>query len=414
MPDIDFTHAQTPQNPQQLLANHRETLKKARNGYTDPHCSLALPQDAELFHASFSLAQHYPDVDVLVLIGIGGSNLGAQAVLQAVRGVRYADHAPKILFFDTTDPDDTHDSLRILDEALRAGQRVLATVISKSGGTAETLTNAKAVLALLNKHDQSLAQTVVAITDKDSRLDVFARDNNIPRLHIPALVGGRFSVLSPVGVFPLAVAGIDVQSLLQGAQRAVDDCLEGDDPAAVLAATQHHHATHGKNIVDFFAFAKRLAGVGGWYRQLLAESIGKNSEVGITPTTSIGSTDLHSVAQLYLHGPKDKFFVFATLNERTPVDVPESALDTIAPGMKGVSHNELYDAIYHGTTTAFAKQQLPFATITLKNTTEHELGYLLQTLMLQVMYLGALFDVNAFDQPAVELYKQETRTLLGQ
>ncbi len=410
MVGIDTTHAETTQDFTQRLTTERAHIQKAASSYQDPRCSVALANDADLFHQSITLASNYPDVELLVIVGIGGSNLGTQALLKARYGEAYRQNT---LFLDTVDPDDTADALRVLENALSARKRVLVNIISKSGGTAETLANAKLVIGLLEKHEQPLETCVVATTDAGSALDAFAQSHNIPTLNIPKRVGGRFSVFSPVGVFPLAVLGVDVQGLLTGAKQALNDTLEGTDHAAALAVAQYEHALNKKNIVDFFVFAKRLDSIGAWYRQLLAESIGKNENVGITPTTSIGSTDLHSVAQLHFAGPKDKFFLLITLTDRTPVSSQESVLDEVSPAIQGVSHNTLYDAIYQGTKQAFINEQLPFAEITLTNANEQELGYLLQTLMLQVMYLGALFDVNPFDQPAVELYKKETRDVLS-
>ncbi len=408
MVGIDFTHAGTQSTHDDIISAERERILAATTNYTDPRCSVALASDPELFHAAVELAQQYREVDLVVIIGIGGSNLGTLAALSATYGIAWPKH---VVFFDTVDPDDTVQQLQTLRTACQDKKRVLINIISKSGTTAETLANAKVVCDLLTEHDYALSETVVITTDKDSALDAFALQHAVPALHIPALVGGRFSVLSPVGVFPLAVLGVDVQELLGGAREALDELRSGQDCAARLASVQYAHALSGRNLVDFFVFAKRFSAVGAWYRQLLAESIGKTPQVGIRPTTSVGSTDLHSVAQLYLAGPADKFFLLVSLSDAHPVLVSPSPLDSVSPAMKGVSHNELYAAIYQGTKQAFIGQDIPFVEFSLAPTA-HDLGYLLQLLMLEVIYLGALFEVNPFDQPAVELYKKETRAAL--
>ena len=173
-------------------------------------------------------------------------------------------------------------------------------------------------------------------------------------------------------------------------------------------------------IADLFIFSVDLLGLGNWYRQLMGESIGKcpvrngvPTPVGITPTVSMGSNDLHSVTQLYLAGPKDRFTTFVRIAQwQHELDIPRTK-NNLAPHLAGKSLATLFDAIVQGTMRAFAKAERPFAVYTLENKSARTIGYFMQMNMIQMMYLGALLEVNPFDQPQVELYKKETRRILS-
>jgi glucose-6-phosphate isomerase len=206
-----------------------------------------------------------------------------------------------------------------------------------------------------------------------------------------------------------------------------DACLTGkvsENPAAILASLLHRHRRAGKRIHDHFVFRTDLEGVGKWYRQLLAESIGKQYNAsgtvvvreGITPTVSIGSTDLHSVGQLYFGGPRDKFFRIVSVNpENGEQPIVKSAdFDSLGVPISGNTPGGLMDAIILGTQQAMKKQGLPFVSVRLQDTTERTIGKLLQLEMVEVMLLGHLLGVNPYDQPAVENYKRETRQILSE
>ena len=186
------------------------------------------------------------------------------------------------------------------------------------------------------------------------------------------------------------------------------------------AITIYEHNRKGKNIFNTFLFSKQLESIGKWYRQLLAESIGKeknreNKKInsGITPITSIGSTDLHSMAQLYLGGPNDKLHCFINIKKQTKVKVPrDKNIGKITSNLVGKNMQEIMEAIYGGVTGAFRKKRKPFYQIKLEKIDEYNIGALLQMKMIEMMYLGALFNVNPFDQPNVEEYKKVTKELL--
>ena len=235
----------------------------------------------------------------------------------------------------------------------------------------------------------------------------------------------RYSVFSPVGLFPLGLLGINIEHLLDGARSMRNTCIDIDiqnNPAAIGAAVQYQHYKSGKNITDLFLFSNDLESVGKWHRQLMAESLGKEFNkkgervnIGITPTVSIGSTDLHSMAQLYLGGPHDKFTTFVRVeNSTSHINVPRlEGYSELVSGIQEKSLKDIMDAILEGTKSAFRKDGRPFVEITLPDKSEHSIGQFLQFKMIETIYLAYLLDVNPFDQPNVESYKSETRKILA-
>jgi glucose-6-phosphate isomerase len=230
-------------------------------------------------------------------------------------------------------------------------------------------------------------------------------------------------VFSFVGLFPLAVLGVDITRLLRGATSMRDKCITklSSNPAAMSAILQFmHYSMEGRNISDMFLFAKDLESLGRWYRQLMGESVGKEYDesgtqvfAGITPTVSIGSVDLHSVAQLYLGGPYDKYHTFVSCKWDNKVKVPNlKHFDRLVKNIQGRPFEEIMDAILQGVKKAFAKDSRPFCEVLLPDKSEESVGQFMQWKMCEMMYLGFLMGVNPFNQPNVESYKKETRKLL--
>jgi glucose-6-phosphate isomerase len=216
--------------------------------------------------------------------------------------------------------------------------------------------------------------------------------------------------------------GIDIGSLRRGAVTVLDACLSenGDNIAARSAAVLALQQQNGYRINDNFFFHPELESVGKWYRQLMGESVGKEKSLsgevvhaGITPTVSLGSTDLHSVGQLYLGGPKDKLTTFISSRQSADVIVPtERMLPELVPAISGKSATAIMFAILEGVKIAYQKAGLPFMEVVLDAIDEESIGAFLQFKMLEMMYLGQLLGVNSFDQPNVESYKIETKRLL--
>jgi glucose-6-phosphate isomerase len=364
----------------------------------------------------------------IVVIGIGGSNLGTVAVQQALYGQFYNEQQPgtKIYYVDTVDSDRTMDIVLLMEQELQQEKNIILNIVSKSGTTLETLANAEVFFALLKQYRKEIYhEYVVVTTDKDSPLWQLGKQEHFTCLEVPESIGGRFSVFTAVSLFPLGLIGVDIQQLLQGAAQATQWCTQGvthENPAAVSAAILKLHYFNKIIIHDTFLFSSDLESVGKWYRQLLAESIGKEFdhdgrvvEVGITPTVSIGSTDLHSVGQLYLGGPRDKFISFVAVDvNNSEVIIPEQTLSQkCSKHLAGKSFAIILDAILQGVSAAYMQAQRPYASWRIPAKKPLYIGQFLQCKLFEVVYLGYLLNINPFDQPNVEKYKQETGRILG-
>ncbi len=398
----------------------------ASGEYQEYESSACLPSDDALLQRVQALASQKV-TDALryhIVIGIGGSNLGTKAVYDALHGsfdVLKPTRFPKLLFAETTDPEWLIKA-GVLLKTIDRPEQILVSVISKSGGTTETLANFEILMATLRHQLPDCLDRVVAITDEGSALWDEANKQQIACLGLPKPVGGRYSVLSAVGLFPLATIGIDIVALREGASAMRTEVLseEGANLAATSAALLAYYNEQGKTINDNFFFHPELESLGKWYRQLMGESVGKADSLdgntvhaGITPTVSLGSTDLHSVGQLYLGGPLDKITTFVYTTENAEISVPtERVFPGLVPMIDGKSAQAIMEAILGGVKIAYQKAELPFMEVALTKIDERTIGAFLQFKMLEMMYLGQLLNVNSFDQPNVESYKIETKKLL--
>jgi glucose-6-phosphate isomerase len=353
--------------------------------------------------------------------------LGTIAVLEALQGKFYNNQQKlNVYFVDTVDTDYIHDITQLVEQELKIGNAIILNVISKSGTTTETVANFELFLELLKKyHPDNYHHSVVAITDENSALWKLAQEEKYTLFAIPDHIGGRYSVFSAVGLFPLCFLGIDIEALHAGAQSgyalSINTTLD-TNPAAVSAALLSTLYQKGYIIHDTFIFSVELASIGAWYRQLMAESIGKTYSTdgsvthnGITPTVSIGSTDLHSVAQLYLSGPYNRFTTFVMVEKnKTDLILPHHEMfDRLVPSIQGTSFATLMNAILEGTKSAYLHDKRPFITMNIPEKSAYYLGQWMQIKMIEIMYLGFLMNVNPFDQPQVELYKKETKKILA-
>lgn len=412
------------------LESYRKTLLDIveLENYDEDEASLLLPTDLSVLESVQAMAGLVSGkLRYIILIGIGGSNLGAKAVYDALFGtfdVLKSDRFPKILFPDTNDTKTLLEMTALL-RTLNDPEEVLINVITKSGSTTETVANAEILLnALQEKFGEAFLERVVVTSGDNSPLTKSAKKKNMRTLSVPEKVGGRFSAFSSVGLFPLFCAGVDIEALLQGASSMRKRCLdEGITKNIALqsAATLYLLRKEGKTIHTTFLFHPELRTLGEWYRQLLAESIGKKENdsgniirAGIMPEVSIGSTDLHSVAQLYLGGPKDKMTTFVSVHKLGGVvAIPEARIFAdVLPNISGKTAEEIMNAILNGTKKAYVKAELPFMEVVLEELSPYELGQFMQFKMCEIMYLGKLFEINAFNQPNVEEYKTETKKIL--
>lgn len=414
---------------QASLKPYIEQLQKVAYSHTydASESSINLPSDAALLKTVLEMKQAKTTdaLKYIIDIGIGGSNLGAKAVYDAFFGqydVLEPNRFPKIIFLDTTNEQFLSSALSLIN-TIQNPNELIVNAISKSGGTTETIANLEIILdSLLKKFGEAAMERCIITTDEGSKLWEAADKQNIAVLPIPKQVGGRFSVFSAAGLFPLACCGVNIESLLKGAGDMKMQCIqETENPALISAAVTYNHSKKGKNISDSFFFLPQLESVGKWYRQLTGESLGKEHNLegnivhtGITPTVSIGSTDLHSVGQLYLGGPKDKITTFIYSNNNpSKIKVPSTLKLPLVQGIENKSPSEIMYAIREGVKAAYKKQGLPFMELAFENVNEYELGAFFQFKMIEIMYLGKLMNVNTFDQPHVELYKTETKKILG-
>ncbi len=415
----------------QQLSPEIGRIKQARlDGYKTVYASIHLPADSDMYKKIIELAQSKRMLKpaALVVIGIGGSNLGTIAIHEALFGRFYNEQQPeiKVYWADTVDSDYILDIILLLEQELAAGKEILLNVVSKSGTTTETIANFEIFLDLLKRNrPHTYHDFVVITTDEGSPLWKRAESEHFDRLEIPQRVGGRYSVFSAVGLFPLSLLGVDIKALAEGAKKMVDNCCNYDivkNPAALSAALLY--ACYHKNISihDMFLFSNDLQSLGMWYRQLLAESIGKENNIGgrvvhigITPTVSIGSTDCHSMVELHLGGPNNTFTTFVSI-EKNKSNIPVPCLEK---SEQLIAHIEckplssIMNAILQGVQQAYEEKKRPFVSISIPEKSALHLGQFMQMNMVAVMYLGYLLQVNPFDQPAVELYKLKTRKNLA-
>ena len=361
--------------------------------------------------AAVRLADRATDI---VLLGTGGSSLGGQTLAQlaghAVPGVGALRSGPRLHFMDNLDP----ESFATLLERLPL-QTSRFVAISKSGGTGETLMQSIAVLSALQAAslgpripDIFLGLSEPSKAGKANGLRDLLGQFKVPMLDHHTGVGGRFSVLTNVGLLPAAMLGLDVAAIREGAGLALAPVLAkkkaAEVPAALGAALSVALAeTRGKGISVVMAYADRLERFTGWYVQLWAESLGKDGK-GTTPIAALGPVDQHSQLQLFIAGPRDKLFTVITtdragLGPRIDKDLAKAAGE---PGLGGKTIGDLVAAQGRATAETLAKNGCPVRTIHIPRIDEESMGELLMHFMLETIIAAQLLGVDAFDQPAVE------------
>lgn len=348
-----------------------------------------------------------------VVLSIGGASLGGETL---VRCLGRRNHP--IRFFDNIDPL-TLAEIDTLDWTTTA-----MIVISKSGETAETLAQFLSLLPRLEERlGARLREHVTVITE--NRLGALWQLASTLGLNIlpHPPIGGRFSVLSLVGLLPAAIAGVDIAALLSGARTMVEQCTVDSiesNPAFFQASAQYLHARRGRHISVFMPYVDRLHPLGLWYRQLLAESLGKHDHSGqaqgLTPTLAMGATDQHSQLQLYLDGPDDKQYTLLSDPgmEHEGERVPERFGHLPAvQSLIGHTTGELLLAEYRATRDTLARHARPNRAIALDTRDPAALGALILLLELETVVIAELMQVDPFDQPAVEEGKRLARNYLN-
>lgn len=389
----------------QEVARTGETLRKLPKwGFTE------LPYTEEVAQTIARYAGELPAPRHFVQIGIGGSALGATALATALKPYR-----PHYHVLDNVDPEETEEILAKCDPS-----ETIYHVVTKSGETTETLAT---LMLAWDRAKSALGakarERFVATTGSKGFLRKWATAERIQTFDVPENVGGRFSVLCPVGLVPAAFLGLDVRGLLTGAVLADQTCRRTEplrNPAYLLAAIPYLlDVKRGKRIHVMMPYAKALRDVADWWRQLWAESLGKKPTVGPTPVLAVGATDQHSQVQLYNEGPNDKFFLFVVPERfRTdPVMPPVFPGEPSTAYLDGKRLSAVMHAMKQGTEEALTSAGRPNATLSLPEISARTVGGLLYMLEMATAMAGTLYGVNAFDQPGVEAGKKAAFSRLG-
>ncbi|MDL5362420.1 glucose-6-phosphate isomerase [Halalkalicoccus sp. NIPERK01] len=364
------------------------------------YAALALPETAD--PDAIRAAVDPIDCDTLLVVGIGGSALGAATLADAL------DVDIDVHTLDNVDPEHTARLLDSLDLS-----RTALHVVSRSGTTAETLANFLVAREAMDSAGVDWTKRTLVTTGEEGNLRDLAERHDLPVLDVPAGVPGRFSVLSTVALPVAALGGGDVEGLLAGAG-AEAETLSGslfETPAYAYGATTYALAGRGWTVNAMMPYAESLETFAEWFAQLWAESLGKDG-VGQLPARALGATDQHSQLQLYRAGPRNAMVTLARPRERTDLTIPETELEGLAY-LGGASLGELLDAEFEATEASLAAAGRPSIRIEIERVDAHELGGLLYVLEAACIVAGELFSVPTFEQPAVEWGKRAARGLLG-
>ena len=391
-----------------------------------------LPYNPKYAESVKKVAGEFRDgCEIFVVLGIGGSALGNIAVQTALNPYMYnIDSAqrkggPKLFVLDNVDPAQLGSFLDWLSDKL---EKTVINVISKSGRTAETASQFLTIKQLIEEKlgADALKKHVIATTDaSEGTLRKIADAAGLTTLEVPDGVGGRFSVLSPVGLLSAAMCGVDIDALLAGG-RAMDQRVATAElrknPALINAAVNWHYYNRDKKISVMMPYSYALKDLSDWYRQLWAESLGKTKDlagndvfVGPTPVKALGTTDQHSQVQLYREGPNDKLFTFLQVKDfdrdvtigQAPDSAPELGY------LAGASMAKLLNSEKIATEYALLHDKRPCMTVLFDKVDAHSIGQFIYLYEVTTSITGRLFGINTYDQPAVELGKEATFALMG-
>lgn len=360
-----------------------------------------------------SIAGQYTDI---VICGIGGSALGPICLRDAFTD-RFNPPNPQLHVLENIDPDFLAEAVEALEL-----ESTLFLVVSKSGGTPETLAQYMFFRSLLDEVGLEAKEHMVFVTDpEESLLRDIGNQDGITMFDIPPSVGGRFSVQTAVGLLPAALIGIDIEDLLAGMRDMRDSFLNtkvDQNLPFQLACVQTATYLAGKPMNIIMPYHTKLRQFGAWCVQLIAESTGKfkadGSSVGITPVPSLGVTDQHSQVQLFAEGPNDKLVIFINVeNFNHDLEIPVIVSGSKTDFMKGKTFKDLLHAEQQATAEALTENDRPNITITIPELTPYYLGQLFMLFEGATAFWGEFFEIDAFNQPGVERGKVLTREILG-
>ena len=443
---LDFANMVAPNlkgegvDPGRLETDLAERFREAYESVESARISgemgfFTLPYATETLARTQELADGYGQwFENVVILGIGGSALGTRTLRDALLGPLWnemdddaREHFPRIYVLDNVDPHTVRDLLKHIDI-----RRSLFNVVSKSGSTAETMALYLVLEGLLIEEvgpEKARGHFLFTTDPSEGPLRAIADGEGIPSLPIPPNVGGRFSVLSPVGLLPAAVAGIDVAGLLRGAARADERCrtpVLAENPAGLMATLLHTaHTESGASIHVMMPYSNRLRSFSSWFQQIWAESLGKAHDLagrvvhtGPTPLSALGVTDQHSQVQLFMEGPRDKVVMFIALagegRGSEDLEIAGHRSDMPSAGyLAGHTLGELLDVEHRATAEALRRAGRQNMTFEIETLDAESLGELFMLVSIATVYAGALYDVNPLDQPGVELGKTLTYGLMG-
>ncbi len=374
--------------------------------YSLPEASVAMVEAVEAYAQTNPLLSN-DEIEDIVVIGIGGSSLGAKA-LDSFLGARVK--TPRLLWFlENSDPIDIEDTLSMLEK-----EASLFIVISKSGSTIETTSIFKTIIG---RFELDLAgedkDRVICITDEGSSLGAFADHYGIKQFNLPGNVGGRFSVLSAVGIVPLTLAGYDTEAILEGGREMLASFFDRKEEHMLAKAAFLAENASQQTINVLFSYANCLEDFTKWYVQLWGESLGKintsGTRVGLTPIGQVGAVDQHSFLQLVIEGPLNKTVTFINIETfGEDITIPDITLPGIEKTdfINGNSFGLLINAQCDATMQSVAQSGSPVDKISFSAIDEREAGAFILYYELLTSLVGAMLDVNTYDQPGVELGKQ--------
>ena len=367
--------------------------------------------------------------DNVLVLGIGGSALGGLAVTEALLKPYWnllteeqREKFPRIFFLDNIDPDSIKGLLEVIDL-----KKTLVNVITKSGDTAETMSQFMIIKDLLQKElGDDYRKNIVATTDKKMGiLRQLADQEGYKIFFVPDDVGGRFSVFSAVGLVPFALVGLDIDEIINGI-KDIDLALKNTDINENIAAQSaliHYlmDIKKGKKMSVMMPYSSRLRYISDWFVQLWAESLGKEFNnfgekvnVGLTPIKALGATDQHSQIQLYNEGPNDKLITFIRVeNFDNVLEIPKIFEYTGVGYLGGKTVNDLMNAEADSTRVSLSDYSRPTLTITMKKVDEYNIAQLMYMLEVQTAIIGELYNINTFNQPSVEQAKDYMYALMG-
>jgi glucose-6-phosphate isomerase len=413
------------QSSEKMLENTKKTIYAK---YNSDYYPLLIPQDIEKdIKKIIELSEHIKEnYDNFVIVGMGGSSLGNELLHYAINGIYYNDgksrKTPKIFFIENVDPDSVSKLLSFIDI-----KKTLFNIITKSGTTGETMLNLLLIIEKLKKEGLELKKNLIFTTDPEKGLlRELSKEFSIKTFPIDKRLGGRYSILSHVGLLSAAVEGIKIDSLISGAikeSQTIKNTKPINTASFLLSLIQYlFYKERQININALFTYSDSLHYIGNWYNQLMAESLGKKNSLnntilntGITPISLKGTTDQHSMLQLLMEGPYDKLVIFIAPNAyEMEMKISNNLVsDERIDYLKNKEYSTLIKTEYLATKAALKNNSRPNLSIELNKIDEYELGRLIYFFEFEIISLGVILNINPINQPAVEMGKKYTYGIMG-